>query len=164
MPGKYLESDYEPIDTVPADLKWKPAHGRPSRTHTKLVSTPGSCFRLERDLKTGQVRYFRLKNLGPEMSPKDKIDAEPEREEQIRYRVGAHCWYIEEGRWFLVEVVDRLGYAPGTGTEKRLVMKSVTGFDADRVAPWPFGELYEIPADQRYQAFQRLRPLRDRHT
>lgn len=164
MPNGTKPKDaYEPVASVPDDLKWRGVSGRPSLTHTTLVSVPGALFKLIRDRSTGAVQYFRLKDMGPEMTPKEKLDAEPERKEQVRYRVGTQCWFIDEGRWYLCEVVDRTGYAPGTGTEKRIVIKSVTGFDADRQKAWAFGELLEFPALENNRLFQRLRPLKDRY-
>ncbi len=160
-------SEYEPVASVPDDLKWRPQVGHPSKTHVKMVSTPGQFFRLERELATGAVKYYRLKDMGPAMTSKEKLDTEPTRGAQVRYRVGAQCWFIDQGRWFLVKVVDRTGGAAGTGTENRITIAPVTGFDADKQAPWPYGEFLEFPTSQGRKGysplFDRLRPLRDRY-
>lgn len=159
----YKFEDYEPVESIPEGVKWRPQPGQPSKTHTKMISTPGAFFRLERNRDTGEVRYFRLKDMGKERTPKDKIDAEPTRGHQVRYRVGTRCWFVEANRWFLVEVVDRLGGAPGTGTEKRIVIKPVDPLDADKQTAWPYSDLLEFPAYANNQLFQRLRPLKDRY-
>lgn len=155
--------EYEPVAEVPEGIKWRPAGGHPSKTHTRLFSTPGGFFRLERDRATGEVRYWRKKDMGPSATPKEKLDAEPTRGYQVRYKVGAHCWFVEDNRWFLVEVVDRLGETPGTGTEKRIVLKPVNELDADKERAWPYGELLEFPAYPNNPLFLRLRPLKDRY-
>jgi hypothetical protein len=159
-----MNDKYEPVDKIPDGLKWKPAPGRPSPTHTKLVSTPGGFFALVRCRETGAVQHFRLKDMGHEMSSKAKLDAEPTRE-QVRYRVNAHCWFVDgPGRWFLVKVVDRTGEAAGTGTEKRITIESVTGFDADRIIEWPYGPALEFPSLPNNPMFMRLRPFKDRRS
>ena len=163
MPNKHLLSAYEPVESVPDDIKWRPVCGMPSKTHVSLVSTPGGFFRLKRELATGAVQYFRLKDLGPNAAPKEKIDAEPKREGQVRYRVGAKCWFVVDGRWFLVEVVDRTGGAAGTGDEKRITIKPASTHDADKLTPWPYDEFLEFVAQPSNPLFQRLRPLKDRY-
>lgn len=154
-------SAYEPVPTVPDGLKWRPQIGKPNKTYVKLVSTPGAYYRLERSRETGEVRYFKLKDTGPEMSPKEKIDTEPTRKD-VRYRVGTKCWFVDVGeKWFLVEVTDRT--PRGQGHDPRITIKPCEPLDADKRAAWPHGELLEFPASPDSQLFTRLRPLKDRY-
>lgn len=156
---------YEPVDKVPDGLKWKPQGGPGGKNVTVLLSTPGSFYKLIRDRNTGDVVYFKLKDFGPAVSPAEKIDAEPKRKGQVRYRKGATCWFVDAGSlWYLVEVVDRIGDDRATfGEPHRIVIKSVTGFDAERRTAWAYGDLLEFPAKPDNQMFMRLRPLKDRY-
>ena len=149
-----VKADYEPVDSVPEGLKWKPAGGNPAKGHTVLLSF-GNIYRLVRDRTTGEVQYFKLKDT-PEKSPSEKIDAEPKKQEQIRYNTGKLCWFIDTGsRWFLCKVVER--------KPNRIVLRSETGWDADKQAPWPYGELLEFPCKENNPLFCRLRPLKARY-
>jgi hypothetical protein len=178
---RHRKEDYEPVDTVPEGLKWKPIPGgrggpplkEPSESPavnrrrerrrrpvepetTTLTSTPGSFYRLVRVRATGEVSYFKLKQDVAQMTPKDKIDAEPKKAAQIRFRKGALCWFVDTGaRWYLCKVEDR--------TDLRIVLKSETGWDADKRSPWDYGELLEFPANPTNPLFQRLRPLKARY-
>ncbi len=153
-PHRVKASDYEPVATVPDGLRWKPAVGWPPAGKTVLLSF-GNAYRLERTLATGEVQYFKLKDV-PEKSPSEKIDAEPVKPSQVRYNTGKLCWLIDTGgRWFLCKVVER---TPG-----RIVLRSETGWDADKQAPWTYGELLEFPAVLTNPLFARLRPLKARY-
>jgi hypothetical protein len=154
------KEDYEPIayDAIPVGVKWKPSppHVGPTRA---FVSLFGARYRLERVLETGEVTYFERKGLDPDpvATPKDKIDAEPEKKGQTRYRVGAHCWFVGDGaRWFLCEVLER-GY-------RRITIKPVTGWDAERLVHWPHPEPFSFSSriENDGDLARRLRPLKDR--
>lgn len=140
----------------PNEYTWKPQPGfHASKTHVTLFST-GNIYKLVRELATGAVTYYKLKDTGPEASSKDKIDAEPT-PKQVRYKQGAHAWFIDTGgRWYCVNVVQR------KQRPDRIVIASVTGWDADRVCAWPYGGELEFPADRNNPLFQRLRPLKAR--
>lgn len=152
---------YEPVDSVPAGLTWKLHEGRPSNDHTVHVSF-GRVYKRVVNRKTGFTQYFKLKDA-PAAAPAEKIDAEPKRAGQVRYRVGGHCWFVDATRWYLVEVVSRVGRSTGTvGDPKRIVIKPVTGWDADHQKEWPNGAELEFPSTPNNPLFQRLRPLKDR--
>lgn len=160
-PSKYASDPrYERIDTT-IDANWKRARNKSARFEI-VFSTPGALYMRIRMLETGETTYYKLKDTGPEATPKDKIDAEPERPGQQRFRKGAHCWYVDDaGRWYLCEVVDRTGCNRETfGEAKSIVLKSLTGQDSERLAPWPFGD--EVSISTKSQAFQRVRKLTDR--
>jgi hypothetical protein len=114
----------------------------------------GNFYKLVRSRETGEVQYFKLKDTGPEISPAEKIDAEPTKKGQVRYRVGSHCWFVLDGRWFCCEVVSR--------PPNRIVLRPVTGWDADRQAPWPHDGALEISDKPSNSLFQLLRPLKAR--
>lgn len=186
------KADYEQVDSVPDGLRWKPAPGpragsgsgpprkppspderknkrreRERRTPEQATTTLFSfanTYMLVRMRATGAVTYYRLKDM-PEKSPAEKIDAEPTKKEQVRFRVGAQCWFVDTGgRWFLCEVVERTGHDRATfGEPGRIVIKSVTGWDADRKAPWEYGDLLEFPDKPNNPLFMRLRPLKARY-
>ncbi len=169
-PGAYSApspraADYDPVapETVPEGIRWKPAtpHTGKRRAYTSMF---GNLYRLVRTLATGEVQYFKLKDADVAATPKEKIDAEPEHKDQVRYRIGCQCWFIETADvWYLVEVVDRVGEDRSTfGEPKRIVLKSATGWDADRKVQWPYGDLLEFPASPNNPMFARLRPLKDR--
>lgn len=155
------KGQYEPVpaESVPADLRWKPAPwgGRPTKYLTTMFSL-GNIYKLVRVRATGEVSYFKLRDDRP-ATPAEKIDAEPARRQQIRYRTGARCWFVDTGdRWFLCVVVERK-QNPG-----RITITPVTGIDADKRSYWEHGEALEFPATRDNRLFQRLRPLRDRYT
>lgn len=155
------KEDYEPVASVPEGLTWKPG---PGVTTNVMLYSIGNIYKLVRDRVTGAVQYFKLKDTGPEKSPNEKIDAEPAREAQVRYRVGTMCWFIDEGsHWFLCEVVERTGKDRATfGEPQRITIKSVNGRDADKQVEWPYG-LLEFPAKENNPIFARLRPLKARY-
>lgn len=160
MPGERpRKSDYEPIapDAVPAGIKWKPAVGRSGATRA-FVSMFGAQYRLERVLETGEVTYYKRKgDEPPPATPKEKIDAEPTRGHQVRYRTGATCWFVESGRWFLVKVVKR-----STGPD-RITIRPEARLCADKLTPWTWGDALEFPAAPNNRLFRMLRPLKDRY-
>ncbi len=143
---------YEQIPSPPDGVKWKPGRGPANKIVTVMYSTPGEYYKLIRDRNTGDVVYYKLKDAAAAATPKEQIDAEPERKKQVRYRENAVCWWVDNGRWFLVKVVKR--------EPKRITITSVTGWDADRQKEWPEGLELEFPAPG--QLFKRLRPLKDR--
>ena len=161
------KAKYEPVapELVPGDLKWKFPRGMPNSSMRVFLSTPGGYYKLVRDLNTGAVEYFKLKDQGPAPASREKIDAEPEKKGQVRYRVGARCWFVDTGnRWYLVEVVDRVGADRATfGEPCKIVIKPVGTFDADKQAPWPYTPELEFPAYPNNPMFMRLRPLKARY-
>lgn len=147
---------YEPVDTVPEGLRWKPAahHGFKHHPETVLLSF-GGAYKLVRSRTTGEVQYFKLRD-DTVKSPSEKIDAEPKKQGQDRYNTGKLCWFIDTGsRWFLCKVVER--------KPSRIVLSSETGWDADKQAAWPYGALLEFPARENNPLFARLRPLKSRY-
>jgi hypothetical protein len=147
---------YEPVTSVPEGLTWKPAMwgGRAANNITAMYSL-GNIYKLVRVRATGAVTYYKLKD-DTTATPKEQIDAEPERKKQQRFRVGSQCWFIDTtGHWHLVEVVSR--------EPSRIVIKSVTGWDADREVPWEYGEALEFPTSPTNRLFLRLRKLADRY-
>ncbi len=173
-------SKYEPVEAIPEGVVWKQHVGRPSQTHRTLLSTPGGAYKLVRSLETGEVKYFKLKDSGPVKSPaeiaasKEKIDAEPAPPKQVRYRVGALCWLIEPSSvaplWYLCNVVARIGEDRATfGEPKRIILRPVTGWDAERKVQWPHGvseegQPEELSLVANPRNMQRLRPLKARRT
>ncbi len=142
---------YEQVDSVPEGLKWKPSRGTSKRVVT--LYSLGNVYKLQRVLATGEVSYVKLKDADDKMSPKEQIDTEPEEKKDQRFREGSHCWFVSDaGRWFCCLVEARTGHS--------IVLRPTTGWDAERLAPWPFGETLEIPSKS--QAFKRLRKLKDR--
>ncbi len=159
-PLEYIPCDYA---EVPVGTQWKGQSGYGnSKTHTTLFSLYGCTYKLVRELATGEVCYFKLKDTGPEKSPAAKIDAEPGddgKKAQVRYKVGSHCWLVEPGAlWYLCTVVAREP-APAS----RITIKPVTGWDADRKAQWPYSEELQFVAKASNVTFQRLRPLQARN-
>lgn len=182
MPARrFRKEDYDPVDKVPDGLSWKPAPGpspgsrrgprkepspfpwvnkarerqrrrRTGPAQTVLLSL-GNLYKLVRDRDTGAVQYFKHKSVDAPISPAATIDAEPTRGHQVRYRQGALCWFVDNGRWFLVKVVKREPH--------RITIASETGWDADRQKEWALGVLLEFPAPG--ALFKRLRPLKDRY-
>lgn len=153
---------YEPVDyaAIPVGVKWKPSRGKPGPHTRTMYSTPGNTYKLIRQLDTGDVAYFKLKDTGPEKSPAEKIDAEPQKKGQVRYRVGSYCWLVLDGLWFCCEVMKR-GREPGT-TVPTIELRPTTGWDADRKASWPHGETLTFSA--RTPLFKHLRPLKARQS
>lgn len=151
---------YEPVASVPEGLRWKPATGSSNsdKNVTVLLSTPGSFYKLIRDRVTGEVVYFKMKDTGAEKSPADKIDTEgPTSQKQVRYRTGGFCWFVDTGsRWYCCEVVER------KQDPARIVLRPVTGWDAERQVQWSYGDLLEFPALKNNPVFCRLRPLKAR--
>lgn len=151
------KDDYEPIapEDLPEGLTWKPAPWASSGT--TVMFSLGNTYKLVRVRATGEISYYRLKGSDVPATPKEKIDAEPAPRQQIRYRTGAHCWFIDTGsRWFLCTVVER------KKDPDRITIAPVSGIDADRRSHWEHGEALEFPTGSRL--FKRLRPLRDRYT
>ncbi len=142
---------YEQIDHEP-DARWKPSANR-SLEYVVMFSTPGNFYKLVRSRATGEVTYYRLRDMGPAVAPKEKIDAEPVTGRPKHQHVGSKCWYVENGKWFLVKVERPRKHA--------IVLRSETGQDADRQTPWPYGEALEVLDNS--EVFKRLRPLRDRY-
>jgi hypothetical protein len=155
---KFRKEDYVECASVPEGLKWKPMVGRPHGPVVRMLSI-GNLYKSVRDLKTGAVTYYKHKSVDgdKEKSPAVKIDAEPEWKSSTHYLPGARAWFIDTGaRWFLVEVVKRTD-------ARRIVIKSVTGWDADKQTPWGYGEELEFPARQNNPLYQRLRKLSARY-
>lgn len=154
--NRYPRKDaYEPIDyaLIPAGTKWKPAAPYTGNTRA-FISLFGGQYKLIRDLTTGEVTYYTLKDKGPPATPKEQIDAEPEHPKQQRFRTGVHCWYVDDaGRWFCCLVESR--------GENSIVLRSITGWDAERLTAWPFGD-GPVEISDRSQAFKRIRKLKDR--
>lgn len=153
---------YEPIDyaAIPVGVKWKPSVGNQREARRTYFSTPGNFYKLIRQLDTGDVAYFKLKDFGAEKSPAEKeadrrrIDAEPERPKQVRYGVGKHCWLIVNARWFCCEVTAR------TQNPNTITLRPTTGWDAERKTPWPHeGDLTFSSVST---LFKHLRPLKAR--
>lgn len=144
-------ADYDPIESAPDGIKWKPVQGRPSKTHVTLYSI-GDVYKLVRVLETGEVAYFKRKDTDA-ISLSKKIDDEPDKAKQVRYRVGQMCWLIDDaGRWYCCEVMKR--------GPRNIELRSVTGFDAERTAAWPYGEV--LAFSPKTVLFRRLRPLKAR--
>ena len=63
-----------------------------------------------------------------------KIEGEPVRP-RTRLDVGTYAWFVGcWQRWFLVEIMHR------RRSPRRVVLRSVTGQDADKEIPWPWGD------------------------
>lgn len=145
---------YERVDSVPDGLTWKPA---PEGSHNVLyvvLASLGNIYKLARHKETGVVTYYKLKDTGPEMRPKSAIDAEPAKPKRTRIESGSKAWFVDDGaRWYLVEVeIRNMG---GIYT-----LRSATGWDAERRAEWPFGEVFEFGHNSPLR--ERLKPLRAR--
>ena len=166
---------YEQVASVPDNLRWKPApwgsrprvpgsrrEKLPPNSHTVMFSL-GNEYKLVRTRATGEVVYYRLKDI-EQKSPAEKIDTEPAKPEQVRYRVGCFCWFVDsDSRWYCCEVVERTGGDRATaGDAHRITLRPVTGWDAERVKEWPYGDLLEFPSLPANPLFQRLRPLKAR--
>lgn len=144
---------YERVDTVPDDLKWRPVTS-PGDARFTVLCTIGDYYRLVRDRDTGAVVYYKRKDAGRAMSPKAQIDSEPKKRD-VRYRVGAHCWFVDsDARWYAVTVVAR--------EPNRMTIRPVTGWDAERIKAWSYGNDLEFPAKSNNPLYQRLRPLKAR--
>lgn len=154
---------YDPVDvSLVPESTWKPVAGRPSSTHTVLYSI-GNYYKLVRDQATGVVTYFKLRDTGPEKSPATKLDEEPQKKGQVRYRVGSLAWFVDAGRWFIVVVAARIGEDRATfGEPKRIVIRPTTGRDATGQVEWPYGSELEFPSNPNNPLFLRLRPLKAR--
>lgn len=149
------KSQYERVDSIPDGCAWKPGAGPQPKECTVLYSL-GNIYKIVRFKATGEVHYFKLKDTGPEKSPADQIDAEPKRPQQIRFRKGTQCWFVDAAaRWYLCSVLER--------DAKRIVLKPETGMDAERATPWPYPDTLEIPAKQNNALYLRLRPLAARY-
>lgn len=146
---------YERVDSVPDGLTWKPRKGRPSSAHTTLFSI-GNIYKLVRVRETGDVTYYRLREaFADAKSPAEQIDAEPVPLKQQRFRAGTFAWFVDTGaRWYCVEVVSR--------DEGRIIIRPTTGWDAERVSEWPYGNELEFPARPNNPLFMRLRKLNAR--
>lgn len=157
MRKRFRAEDYEPIDTskVPEGLRWKPAQAKKSLKRVTLMSF-GNVYKLVRNLETGDVEYFVHKESNVPMTSKEKIDAEPAKRALVKYHVGHHCWYIDEGGfWFLMRVTGR------DASGNKATFSPVTGWDADRMKQWMHGDIAFI-TQQGSPHFRRLRPLGDR--
>jgi hypothetical protein len=156
MPSKPPKKDaYEQVDTVPADMRWKPApFGGRAANNLTVMYTIGNFYKLVRVRATGEVTYYRLKDQPEAATPKEKIDAEPAKAKQVRYKVGANAWFVIDGRWFLIRVVKR---EPGV-----IVIAPVNALDADRQASWPHPP--ELEFSPKSNTFSHLRPLKARYT
>lgn len=147
-----FDDQYEDVDTVPDGLKWKRGEGRASRIEYSM----GKVYR--RKTVDGVVTLSKLID-DPRASPVKKIDSEPERLDQVRYKVNTHCWYVDDGGvWYLCRVVSR----QGTPLPKRITLSSVTGWDAEHKTEWPYGEEFQFTAQFSNACYRRLRPLRAR--
>ncbi len=145
--------NYERVETVPDGMTWRPFFG-PGDARFTVLCTIGDFYRLIRDRDTGAVVYFKMKDTGPEISPKEKIDAEPPKPKQVRFRKGTRCWFVvDTGHWFLCDVEDRL--------PQRIVLRPVTGWDVDRQVEWQLVAPLELSSVS--HAFKRLRPLAARY-
>ncbi len=162
FPGR--KQKYAPcaFEDIPEGIKWKPQGNNLLSGKMTMLSMFGAEFKLVRDLATGAIQYFRSQNE-TKKSPAESIDAEPAKTGQARYRVGTQAWFIDADKWYLIEVVSRVGQdRPTYGEPKRIVIKSATGWDAEHKAEWPFGEELEFVAQASNGMFARLRPLRAR--
>jgi hypothetical protein len=151
---RFRGADYTPVATVPEGLTWKPFGGAVNKTHVVLLSL-GNLYRLERNRETGEVAYFKHKDVDAPKSSAETIDAEPKKKD-VRFRVGSRCWFVDTGpRWYLVEIVRR--------ADNRITIKSVAPFDADKTAPWPYPEELEFVDNPKNPLLQRLRKLNARY-
>lgn len=153
-PSVYVtDPNYEQVDTVPDGIRWKPARGAPKHNTVVLVSMFGGLYKLIRDTSTGAVTYYKLKGEPPPATPKEQIDAEPERPKQQRFHTGTFCWFVSDiGAWFCCEVVSR--------ENNSITLRPTTGWDADKKVPWPFDGDLTIHVGS--QSFKRIRKLKDR--
>lgn len=156
------DEDWIPLDAEP-DVRWRPAkHIKKTNPNTVMVSTPGGFYKLVRQRDTGEVKYFKHKSvdeLPPDRkSPAELIDAEPKKKGQVRYRVGALCWFVDsDAKWYLCKVLAR------QGSPSRITIKPETGWDAERKMPWPYADPIQFPAYATSPMFMRLRPLKARY-
>lgn len=142
---------------VPGGLVWKRSCGKPS-VQVIVEYSMANLYKRVTDARTGDVVYYRLLSADAPMTPAEQLDAEPQRELQIRFYVGSKCWFVDtDGRWYLCVVVAR---TPKPGA--RITIRPVLGYDDTREKPWPYGGDLEFPGMRSNPLFQRLRPLRAR--
>lgn len=68
---------------------------------------------------------------------------------RTRYTTGGECWFVDgDGRWFRCRVVD--------ANEKRVIIDTLTGLDANRTTPWAFPDGLEVRRGS--MLYTRLRP------
>lgn len=148
---------YTPIkaaDVTPG-LTWKRSVGK--HTHVRVEYSFGNVYKRVTDTRTGDVIFYRLLAEAP-ATPAERIDAEPQKSGQVRYRLGSHCWFVDnDSRWYLCVVVDRKPLP-----QRRITIRPVTGRDAEREKDWPYGGELEFPAKDNNPLFLRLRPLKAR--
>lgn len=138
-------------DQVPAGIEWRRAPG--GKNAVNYYYSFGKTYKKVVDTVTGAAVYYKLIDEGTPMSA--NVDAEPKRAGQVRYRVGAHCWFVDtDSRWYLCEVISRAAF--------RMTIRPVTGQDAEHVVPWPYGGDLEFSGKVGSRLYQRLRPLKDR--
>jgi hypothetical protein len=144
---------------VPGGLTWKRGDGPPAINVAVEYSVMGKTYKRVTDRSTGEAIYYRLLVEEKPMTPAEVIDAEPIKSAQkTQYRLGTKCWFIDsDGRWYLCVVAGR---TPRPGS--RVTIRPVTGLDAEREKPWPYGGELEFAATGLSQLFKRLRPLRAR--
>lgn len=143
-PGRYranIRDRYNeiPATDVPAGINWRPPQKEHNHAGFTVLQSIGGYYRLERDRETGQVRYFKRKDFdeADKKSPAESIDIEDVKPNAgVNFRAGTFCWYIDEGYWFCVEIVERTKY--------HAVLRPTTGWDADRVRQWPHGDAFKV--------------------
>lgn len=144
---------YERVESVPDGMTWRPAFG-PGDARFTMLCTIGDYYRLIRNRVSGEIAYYKRKHDDDAKSPAEKIDAEPTPRQQARFHTGSFAWFVDiHNRWHCVEVVRR--------TDNRITIRSATGWDAERVAPWPYPGELEFPTTPRFM--QRLRKLKERN-
>lgn len=151
---------YITVTSVPGGLRWVTRAGYHKNLTYETLFSINNTYKLMRVRNTGAVQYFKLKDEGTKASSPEHVDAELTAPPQQRFRTGAHCWFVNDTRWFLVQVVRRI--APvlrWVKTPKRIVIRSVTGFDALRRTPWSYGDELELIADPHNRLFRQLRKL-----
>ncbi len=141
--------DYKPVDTVPADLRWQ-THRLTTRMRSEYSF--GKTYKRVTDFTTDPhtVTYFMKRDTDDTPLNGDRaraIDSEPEKKPQRRIRVGAVCWYIHEGTWYLAVMAS--------STRTTLTIRK-----ADDAVEWPFAEEIKLGRSPRLR--EMIRPIEDK--